>query len=295
MARLNQTRGEGTSYAPSVNNGGVTGTSRALGLGDTLLNLVDPSGIRKKISGLFDGGVSSLFDKTQAPTVNIPNPTNPTAPTGDWRVRIGLSDWSIFPNNQMFTPILTQTAGVIFPYTPSVSVTHNARYQEQALTHSNYKNYFYEGSDVSAITISGEFTVQNHNDAIYLLSAIYFFRTCTKMFFGKDELAGNPPPVVRLNGYGSFYFPDVTCVITSFQHTMPADVDYVEFYYSDSPGFANADGSISTAQQQVARLPTSSTVSVTLQPIYSRQNVHNNMTLSKFIQGKLLAGNGGFL
>jgi hypothetical protein len=292
---LNDTRGQGSSYSPSINNGGVTGTSKNLGLGDTLLHLIDPSDIRKKITGLFDGGVASLINKANPPTVNLNTPGTITAPDGDWRVRIGLSDWSIFPNNQMFTPVLSQTAGVIFPYTPTVSVTHNARYQEQALTHSNYKNYFYEGSDVSAITISGEFTVQNHNEAVYLLSAIYFFRTCTKMFFGKDTLAGNPPPVVRLNGYGSFYFPDVTCVITSFQHNMPADVDYVEFYYSDGPGQANGDGSISTAKNQVARLPTTSTISVTLQPIYSRQNVHQNMTLSKFSQGKLLAGNGGFL
>ena len=278
---------------PSANNGGITGRP---GIGDTLLNIVDPAGIRKQIAGLFDGGVASLFNKTSAPGVNITTPTDPNNPLkSDWRLRIGLLDWSIFANNPMFAPLVSKTNGVVFPYTPTVSVTHNARYQEQALTHSNYKNYFYEGSDIAAITIAGDFTVQNHDDAVYLLAAIYFFRTCTKMFFGNDDLAGNPPPIVTLNGYGDFYFPNVTCVITSFQHTMPAECDYVEFKYSGSQSFYESDGAVSSTNQQVARLPTTSQISVTLQPVYSRNNVYNNMTLSKFSQGQLLAGNGGFL
>ena len=282
-------------YNPSPNNGGVTGSPQGGGGGitDTLLNLVDPAGIRNKISGLLPGGVTSLFNKSAPPGINITDSSgqsNPSNPIGkDWRVRVGLFDWSPFANNKMFAPLLTKTNGVVFPYTPSISVTHNARYAEQALTHSNYKNYFYEGSDVAAITVSGDFTVQNHDDAIYLLSTIYFFRTCTKMFFGDDALAGNPPPIVSLNGYGDFYFPNVPCILTSFQHTMPSDVDYVEFYYTgESPSQDLGGGVISTASQQLARLPTTSQISITLQPVYSRKNVHDNMTLTEFSQGHLL-------
>jgi hypothetical protein len=192
--------------------------------------------------------------------------------------------------------ILARTGGVIFPYTPEVSVTHNARYEEQALTHSNYKNYFYNGSDVSAINIVGDFTVQNKDDALYLLACIYFFRSCTKMFFGaNDANAGNPPPIVFLDGYGSYYFPHVSCVITSFQHTMPGDVDYLEVAYQQGSSTRNANLSTSSLGQQYARVPINSKINITVQPIYSRQNIYNNMSLTNFSKGSLLTGKGGFL
>jgi len=277
---------------PTANNGLATGQ----GIGDTLLNLVDPSGIRKKIAGLLDGGVASLFNKNITPGVNITSGNSPSNPLKtDWRVRIGLLDWSIFSDNKMFAPLIDKTNGVVFPYTPNISVTHNARYSEQALQHSNYKNYFYEGSDVAAITISGDFTVQNHDEALYLLASIYFFRSCTKMFFGNDTLAGNPPPLVTLNGYGDYYFPEVPCVITSFQHTLPSEVDYLEFYYSEGRQAYENNGSVSNTQQQIARLPTTSQISVTLQPVYSRKTGHDTMTLGEFSKGHLLKGKGGFL
>jgi len=288
MALLPDAGANDPTASPGLTSGG--------GILDTALNIVDPSGIRKQIAGLLDGGISSLFNKSTPPGIStqfFPNsPTNPTnLYNNDWRVKIGLpAGSSLFykdQNNQLME-ILKRTNGVVFPYTPSVTVTHNARYQEQALTHSNYKNYFYEGSDVSAITITGDFAVQNRDDGLYLLAAIYYFRSCTKMFFGaNDSLAGNPPPIVFLDGYGELYFPHVSCVVTSFQHTMPADVDYVEIPYTDQ--------SSTNGNTQLVRLPTTSQLTVTVQPIYSRRNVHNNMSLTAFSQGKLLSGNGGFL
>jgi hypothetical protein len=263
------------------------------GLLNTALNIIDPAGIRKQVSGLFDGGVGSLWNKLTHPKVNIVSGTtsgsvNPTK--NDWRVRVSLPPSSPILKNNALLSVLSRTNGLVFPYTPNITVTHNARYQEQALTHSNYKNYFYEGSDVAAINIVGDFTVQNHDDAVYLLASIFFLRTCTKMFFGNDANAGNPPPIVYLDGYGDFYFPHVTCVVTSFQHTMPADVDYVEIKYSDGTG-----GRVSSSNQQIVRLPTNSQINLTLQPIFSRQNISKNMTVSQFSQGHLLKGKGGFL
>jgi hypothetical protein len=273
-------------------------TNKPGGVIDTLLNVVDPAGIRMKVSGLFDGGVTSLFSKSTTPSTNIVNARDPTNPEKkDWRVKISMPQGSkLFYNDQSneLLHILARTGGVVFPYTPSITVTHTARYQEQALTHSNYKNYFYDGSDVGPITITGDFTVQNTDDGLYLLAAIQFFRSCTKMFFGQDSLAGNPPPVVYLDGYGEFYFPHVTCVVTSFAHTMPADCDYLEFKYIPFSKY-EGDGSVSASATQSARLPTTSQLTVTVQPIFSRQNVHNNMSLDAFSKGTLLRNNGGFL
>ena len=269
------------------------GQSTGGGVLDTVLNIIDPAGIRKQLSGLLDG--AKLTDKIKGAAIKVTTPEG--AAQGEWRVRIGLPSNGLFyldPSNKLQS-ILKRTNGVIFPYTPSISVTHNARYQEQALTHSNYKNYFYEGSDVSAITITGDFTAQNTDEALYLLAAIYFFRSCTKMFFGADNLAGNPPPIVYLDGYGDFYFPHVPCIVTSFQHTMPADVDYLEFHYSENSTANQNSGVKSNLSQQIARVPTTSQITLTVQPVYSRKNIHNNMNLDAFSKGKLLSKNGGFL
>jgi hypothetical protein len=211
----------------------------------------------------------------------------------DWRVAISLPSFAdyFWRNGQdsIMSPLVT-TDGVIFPYTPNITVTHNARYGETKLTHSNYSAFFYEGSEVQAITISGEFTVQTEWEGRYLLAAIYFFRSATKMFFGRDmnPVAGTPPPMVTLDGYGAHYFPGVNCVITSFAHTMPADVDYVEIptgLDGQEPGKASYVTS--------TRLPTVSTISITLQPIYSRNQVAD-FSLNEFSSGTMLK-RGGFI
>jgi hypothetical protein len=83
---------------------------------------------------------------------------------------------------------LSQTSGVVFPYTPSITVNHRARYGVTPLTHANYASYFYEGSEVSSININAEFTVQNIEEGQYLAAVIQFFRTMTKMFYGGSRL-----------------------------------------------------------------------------------------------------------
>jgi hypothetical protein len=116
------------------------------------------------------------------------------------------------------------------------------------------------------------------------------------MFWGKDSQAGNPPPILYLDGYGDYYFPHVPCVVTSFQHTMPAETDYIEVAYSQGQNTSMIGTSVAgTTNKQVARIPLNSQISVTVQPIYSRKNIANNMSLSAFSQGKLLSGKGGFL
>jgi hypothetical protein len=138
---------------------------------------------------------------------------------------------------------------------------------------------------VQPITISGDFTVQNISEGQYLLATIYFFRSLTKMFFGMDALAGNPPPIVYLNGFGQYYLPNVPCVITAFSHTMPADVDYM-----DIPEPAAQLGTSTTYPDilQSTRLPTSSAISVTLQPVYSRYAQSQGFSLNDFAAGRLI-------
>lgn len=199
----------------------------------------------------------------------------------DWRIRI-----SVGQNSGLFylgtdpglMKILKDTAGVIFPYTPAITVSYSTNYSAQKNTHSNYPAYSYDNSEVQAIQIAGDFTVQNQDEGEYLLAALYFFRSAGKMFYGGGQLAGNPPPVLFLNGYGSQYFPNVPCVLTSFSHTMPGDVDYMEI----------------ESNSTMTRLPTNSQITIALQPVYSRTSIAE-FDLEKFSSGKLLEGKRGFI
>ena len=108
------------------------------------------------------------------------------------------------------------------------------------------------------------------------------------MFYGASTHMGNPPPLLFLDGYGKYYLPHVPCVCTGFSHTMGADVDYVQI-----PGIGgnNADssgkGNTSNTSEGTTRLPTSSQIQITLQPIYSRKTV-STFDLENFAKGKML-------
>lgn len=217
---------------------GTSAVKRVLGQGsNTAADLTDPKNARNAISGLMPGGTSSAA-KTE-PNIGFQDSSGTGGATAanedDWRIRISLNpgakvfyqDPMLLPNSVLFP--LTKTNGVIFPYTPTVSMTHSAHYSSQQLTHSNYPAQFYNASEVSDIRISGDFTVQSASDGQYLMAVIYFLRSATKMFFGQGgNEVGMPPPIVYLDGYGSHYLPHVPCVITSFSHSMPPDVDYVQ-------------------------------------------------------------------
>lgn len=253
---------------------------------------VDFSNYRLENAGLNKGGVNSPKSRTADPQVASGKTSTSLIPTEeDWRIRISLpTNSSIFYQNPgasqlTLKPIVDSGVnGVVFPYTPQITVAHNARYAEQSLTHANFKNYFYEGSDVAAITISGDFSAQNEKEAAYVLACVYFLRACTRMWFGQTASlpVGTPPTIVFLDGYGQFYFPHVSCVVTNFTHTLPADVDYVPL----------------KNLYQNTRIPTMSQISVTLQPVYSRKRMHEDFNLDHMAQGLLLGskkGVGGFL
>jgi hypothetical protein len=250
---------------------------------------IDPSLARLNVAGLASGGLKGLANAA----VNVLFNNNADH---DWRVRVSLPAGANYfyndTSNQILAPLTKATfnVGVIFPYTPTVTVTHLANYNQQKLTHANYAAYFYENSEVQEINITGDFSVQSIDEGQYLMAAIHFFRSATKMFYGKDTnpIAGNPPPVLFLDGYGTNYFPHVPCVLKSFTHTMPADIDYV-----DVPAYGNPFAPMVMRGPKSTRLPTNSQISITLQPIFSRLDQTQNFSLKDFAAGKLVGKNGG--
>ena len=154
------------------------------------------------------------------------NPNN-----ADWRVKLRLAPGSTYLYNApggagILAPLAAQ-GGVIFPYTPTIQTTYKATYSSHDLTHSNYKGYYYQGSSVEPVTLSCLFTVQSTVEAEYLLAVIHFFRSVTKMFYGKDPERGTPPPLVYLTGLGEFQFNEHPCVVQSFTYDLPPEVDYI--------------------------------------------------------------------
>ena len=182
----------------------------------------------------------------------------------DWRFRIRLAEGSdVLYNDPTSADVLKPlkvTDGVIFPYTPQVMVNYQANYSETTPTHSNYKQYFYQSSQISDIQITATFTAQSTNEANYLLAATHFFRSATKMFYGQDQNRGTPPPLVFLEGFGQDQFNGQPCVIQQFNYVLPPDVDYIRT--ANSGGFnmsqnrfrgAASDAGIDTSEQRVAR------------------------------------------
>jgi hypothetical protein len=144
----------------------------------------------------------------------------------DWRVRLTLPTWPSFRGSPVLKP-LKDAGGMIFPYTPLISLSANATYTSMQPVHSNFKFQAYQHSDPGTITINAPMNVEDANQALYWIAALHYFRSVTKMFSGNDPKAGNPPPIVMLNGYGSYVFNNVPVVVTSFSTSLNAECDYI--------------------------------------------------------------------
>lgn len=163
----------------------------------------------------------------------------------DWRFRIRLSPYADYlyaaPGNVGILSPLQKTDGVIFPYTPSIVINNTAEYQQYNLTHANQRSFFYKGSHTGDIIVSATFTAQDTAEAEYLLAVLTFFKAASKMFYGRDPRRGAPPPLLYMNGLGEFQFNEHPCVLSTFNYTLPDDVDYVRCHVGSQTDLA--DGS----------------------------------------------------
>lgn len=248
----------------------------------------------------------------------------------DWRVRLSLAPganylYKVPKGSAGILEPLQATDGVIFPYTPQIQVNYQANYDPTDLTHSNYKIYQYRNSGVDAVTITCDFTAQDTYEANYLLAVIHFFRSVTKMFYGQDQnpKPGTPPPLCYLSGLGAFQFDSHPIAITSFNYSLPADVDYIR------AGAVTAGAGVNRAPSNVPNnssggwlsqlraaasgapvggkqpapvfttppgtvdptyVPTKIQMSIGAVPIVTRNDISNTFSLEKYATGSLLRG-----
>lgn len=146
--------------------------------------------------------------------------------TNDWRARLSMPTGSFFDRSPILQPLIN-AGGLIFPYTPTISINSSATYNEIPVTHQNYQFQAYQSSRVSDIQITGEFNVEDAVQAKYWIAAVHFLRSVTKMFTGDTAFQGNPPPILNFSAYGDHVFRNVPVVVKSFSMTLPKDVQYI--------------------------------------------------------------------
>ena len=244
----------------------------------------------------------------------------------DWRARLSLAPNANYlykvPKGQagILAP-LQATDGVIFPYTPGISVTYSAGYEPSDLVHSNYKVYQYKGSNVDMVSITADFTAQDTTEANYLLAVIHFFRSVTKMFYGQDQNPNNgvPPPLCYLSGFGAYTFDAHPLVVTNFTYATPTEVDYIRAgSQTNQPGVnvAQQNNIVNSFVPSVSRrannglnerppnfstqnslinseatyVPTKLQLQITCIPIVTRNDISNKFSLKEYATGALLRG-----
>jgi len=253
----------------------------------------------------------------------------------DWRVRMTLPTWPSFRGSSVLKP-LKDAGGMIFPYTPQITLGSSATYTSMTPVHSNFKFNTYQHSDPGTISIVAPMNVEDADQALYWIAALHYFRAMTKMFSGNDPKAGNPPPIVHLNGYGSYVFNNIPVVVSSFTTALSAECDYIPVKTNTSiagavNSFAGGVGAIAGAVGSafgvskvtdqitnitdgvstvatmanslglggsmnggIAHVPTKSSFTVNLTPMYSRTSARK-FSLDNFVAGGYLNNSFGYI
>jgi len=243
-------------------------------------NVIDASSNRLVSAGLeFAKGIPFLDDIVTT-----------TFRENDTRVRLSLSPnsgqilYKSF-NNRLLEPLI-DTDGILFPYTPTIGISHTAQYTGMHPTHSNHIQHSYNASSVDTISVDTYFTANDADEARYVFAVLHFLRSAYKMFFGADANRGTPPPVLRLSGYGPFNYNSVPVVLTNFTEIMSGDRDYIEVPLASAPDAATK-----------TMIPTYMNMNMTLTPIYTKEQI-SNFSLESFARGDLIGSpgrGGGFL
>ena len=134
--------GNGTGGTPGVTSPVPVITD---GLGSGLFNS-NPTLTTPIVTAPTGSGSANSSTNTSSTPVSSSSPQS--TPLPDWRLKLSLSPTAYYlykdsniKSNDILYP-LSQTAGVVFPYTPQIQVGYKANYDAADIVHSNYKMYF---------------------------------------------------------------------------------------------------------------------------------------------------------
>jgi hypothetical protein len=283
-------------------------------LSSALNNLANPANLLSKIRSVNLPAGGNIIGNL----VNSSAQFGGSDANSDWRVRLTIPGGTIFDSSSIFAP-LKAAGGLVFPYTPSINIGASAKYGTIDPVHNNYPFQTYQNSAPDAISIQAPFFVEDAVQAQYWIAAVHFLRSATKMFSGDSSPAGNPPPILSLNGYGEYVFKNVPVVITNFSVSLDASSDYISTISTGgtqnllgaAAGLANqipgaqALGAILGAGSSLltstlsstggatggSHVPTKSSFTIGLQTAYSRESVRT-FSLQKFVNGDYMTSSG---
>jgi hypothetical protein len=272
-----ETGTEGVSSLSGSASGGSGYSSSSGSTTDSETGRITTQGEKDSLGGDSSDSRISPSIKSQV------NGTGATAKSAQWAAAKDLRAILRVPASYLKGPaagpasILKDLGGILFPYTPEINYDTQASYASISPLHSNYTQYYYKSSSVGPITVSGKFTVQNEKEGMILLAIQHLLRSLTKMRFGSDKNAGSPPPVCRFDAYGDYMINNVPVVVASFKLELGPSVDYI---------------SVKSEPYKTSLVPTLSTISLTLNPMYSRSEI-GNFSVDSWLSGNLK--NRGYL
>jgi hypothetical protein len=278
-----------SSFQNGFVNGVINGVSDTGGIftrANPIKNALSGAGIASSVfNRLTNNNLPAGAEYTTLSQETFPQPVSTLNSDEDLRVIISDPSGKIVSGS--ITKPLEDTGGVLFPYTPTIAISQKANYESESLVHTNYEHLYFKNSSVDNITINAKFTANDGLEAAYVMAVIHFFRSATKMFYGQDSIAGTPPPVLRLNGYGNLMLDNLPVVVTNFDYSLPEDVDYI---------------SASIGNETTTLVPTNMQMTIGVRVVYSRNQLSNNFGLEKFVAGDLITGSkpgdtgpGGFI
>ena len=176
---------------------------------------------------------------------------------------------------------LRKFGGIIWPYTPTINISHQAEYGEYETAHTNYPVSYFTKSRPPNLQVSGPLTANSAAEGHYMIAVLHFLRIVTKMHFGmNNKKRGTPPPVLKFSAYGDLMFSNVPVLIRSFAYDLGQDIDYIDVE-TDSASAGFSDGFSS-------KVPTMLNLVVDMVIQQTPSKLRTKFTMNDFKSGKLV-------
>lgn len=230
--------------------------------------------------GRLAGSASQVVSQFQAvkDATAIYNSVSST-PVSDLRARLRPKPGGVDLLYGTPSNVLRATGGMVWPYTPTITYSQDVLYDAMNPVHTNQEILSYTRTPASKLSISGVFTSQTTDEALYNLGCIHFLRTVTKMSFGSSKTPppGTPPPVLLFDAHGPAMFNSLPVVVTQFSVTIPSEPDYISV--------------VVPTTTQYTRLPVLFEITVAL-TVQNTPKALRDWSLDKFRQGSYLRPGG---
>lgn len=189
--------------------------------------------------------------------------------------------------------ILRHTNGIVWMYTPQIEERTSMNYVTTDISQANQDFHNYGGTKATTISVSGQFTADTYENAVYCLAVMHFLRIMNKNDFGtKTQTPGLPPPLLLFSAYGRFRYDDVPVILSNYSASQPDNVDYIDVpTVGDGVLFSNK--SVRTSNRaDINKVPMIFTITVELTVQKTPKQLRDNFNLNDFKTGKLLKNRG---